>query len=349
MSTFEQRANMKFCFKLGKTGKQTHDMLLAVYGDECVTLRVVYKWFRRFESGQESIEDQERCGRPSTSKTADHIEAIGALVRANRRLTIREISEDSGISYGSVQSILTDDLHMRRVAAKFVPRILNSEQKDLRVLISSECFEESVSNETFLSKIITGDETWVYGYDPETKRQSSHWKSAASPRIKKARMAKSKVKVMLIVFFDCEGLVYSEFVPQGATVNGSYYTEVLRRLYQAVRRKRPEKKESGWILHHDNAPSHTSFAAQSFLTSKGIPTLSHPPYSPDLAPSDFWLFPRVKQTLKGKRFESTDEIKQKTTSCLRAIPKQDFFRCFENWQQRWSKCVCVGGDYIEEY
>jgi len=87
------------------------------------------KWFERFRNGCESVEDEERSGHPSTSKTQENVERVSEMIRSNRRLTIREISEDVNISYGSVQNILTTDLNMRRESVKFVLRVLTVEQK----------------------------------------------------------------------------------------------------------------------------------------------------------------------------------------------------------------------------
>jgi hypothetical protein len=155
--------------------------------------------------------------------------------------------------------------------------------------------QEAESDENFMGQIITGDKMWVYGYDPETKCQSSQWKSADSPRPKKARQVRSKVKVMLIVFFDMEGIVHYEYVPQGQTVNQQLYLQVLKRLRLAVSRKRPQKRAAGaWVLHHDNAPAHTAHSIQVLLASHGIPVVQQPPYSPDMAPCEFWLFPPIK-------------------------------------------------------
>jgi len=108
------------------------------------------------------------------------------MIRSNRRLTIREISEDMNISYGSIKNTLTTDLNMRQVSAKFVPRVLMVEQKQQRLSISLELRDSATSDSSFLGNIV-GDETWVYGYDPETRVQSSQWKSHSSPRAKKAR------------------------------------------------------------------------------------------------------------------------------------------------------------------
>jgi len=184
------------------------------------------------------------------------------------------------------------DLNMQRVAAKFVPRILTTEEKKWRFSVATNMMQEAESDENFMGQIITGDETWVYRYDLETRRQSSQWKSADSPRLKKARQVWSKVRVMLIIFFDMEGIVHYEYVPQGQTVNQQFYLQVLKCLRLAVSHKRPQKWAVGaWALHHDNAPAHIAHSIQVFLASHGIPVIQQPPSSPDMAPCDFWLFP----------------------------------------------------------
>jgi len=107
---------MKFCFKLQKSAKETHKKLRLVYGDVAVTMKTVYKWFKWFRNGCELAEDEERSGRPSTSKTHENVERVSEMIQSNRWLTIREISEDLNISYGSVQNILTTDLNTRWVS-----------------------------------------------------------------------------------------------------------------------------------------------------------------------------------------------------------------------------------------
>jgi len=117
---------------------------------------------------------------------------------------------------------------MRRVAAKFVPRLLTQEQKNTCLTLCQDLKNQIESDLNFLSKVITGDESWCYEYDPETKQASSQQKTPTSPRPKKARQVRSKVKMMLIVFFDVRGIVHREFVPPGQTVNQEFYLEVLR-------------------------------------------------------------------------------------------------------------------------
>nr|CAH7749887.1 unnamed protein product [Callosobruchus chinensis] len=204
------------------------------------------------------------------------------------------LEDELGINKETIRQMLHEDLGMRKLCAKMVPKVLTVEQKELRLSICKDMISRiEEEGEDWMSNVITGDESWVFQYDPKTKRQSMQWVEKGGKRPKKARMSKSKVKSLLIAFFDINGVVHHEYVPAGQTVNGKFYIEVLKRLMKArVFRARAELAERGWVLHHDNAPAHSSFAVRDFFTKNGIPTLPHPPYSPDLAPSDFHLFPQ---------------------------------------------------------
>jgi histone-lysine N-methyltransferase SETMAR len=173
----EQRANMKFCVKLGKSVTETLNMLRQPYGDEAMSRMQCFEWHRCFKGGRTSLEDEEGSGRPSMSITPENVERIRELVHADRRRTINGIADIVGVSYGSVQTILTSELNTWRVSAKFVPRLLTPEQKEHHVAVCQDLRERAADNPSFMSRIITGDKSWVCGYDPETKRQSSQWKS----------------------------------------------------------------------------------------------------------------------------------------------------------------------------
>ena len=193
----EQRVCVKFCFKLGETFTETFQMLQQAY---CLSRTQCHEWYQSFKSGRTSIEDNPKSGGTSASMDDDHVEKVLAVILQNRRLTVREVAEKVGICNSSCHLILTDKLKMRRVAAKFVPRLLTDAQKENRVTISQELFDRSNADENFLKNVITGDDTWACGYDVETKVQSSQWMGKLSPRPKKARQIRSNMKVMLIVF-----------------------------------------------------------------------------------------------------------------------------------------------------
>ena len=102
-------------------------------------------------------------------------------------------------------------------------------------------------------------------------------------------MSRSKIKVLLVVFFDWKGIAHHEFVPRGQMVNEQLYQEVLARLRDAVCRKSPEMwQKQTWMLHNDNAPAHASLLIRSYLVKHQTSVVPHPPYSPDLAPADFF-------------------------------------------------------------
>ncbi len=236
----DQRSCIKFCVKNGIKCSKTLEMLTVACGESTLSKKNVYKWYKLFTEGREDVNDDARCGRPSTSTTDENVAKVKKIVMENRRITIREVAEDVGISVGSCHAIFSEILGMKRVAAKFVPKLLNFDQKERRMSIAQELLNDVNDDPDLLKRVITGDESWVYGYDIETKAQSSQWKTPEEPRPKKARQVRSNVKVLLTVFFDYHGVVHQEFLPKGRTVNKEYYLEVMRRLREAIRKKRPE-------------------------------------------------------------------------------------------------------------
>jgi hypothetical protein len=118
------------------------------------------------------------------------------------------------------------------------------------------------------------------------------------------------MKTMLITFFDTKGSVHFEFIPQDQTANHTYYVEILKWLYEAVRKERPGLQHSVWILHHNNAPAHKALSVTQFLAQKSITEMDHTSYSPDLASNDFWMFPKIKSVLKGRRFQHAEDVQK---------------------------------------
>ena len=216
--TTEQRTNLKL------------KLLQDVYGDDTMSRARVFEWHRRFKQGKEDVEDDPRSGRPATSTTEENVKIVRQKVLGYRRLTVRMIANELNKNCERVCTIITKHLRMRKMCAKMVPRLLNEEQKERHRQVCHDILEELETEPNLLGSVITGDESWIFEYDQETKRQSLQWKSPTSPRPKKARKSKSKFKVMLIAFFDVRGIVHTEFMPQGHTINQHIYRDVLRRL-----------------------------------------------------------------------------------------------------------------------
>ena len=123
---------------------------------------------------------------------------------------------------------------MKRVAAKFIPWLLLPEQKENGAEVANDLIQTAINESDFLKKVITRDESWVYSCDLETKAQSSQWKSPDSPHLKKERQSHSKIKTILTVCFDSEGVVHHGYTPVGLAINKKYYLNVLLQLRDAI-------------------------------------------------------------------------------------------------------------------
>ncbi|UYV75991.1 hypothetical protein LAZ67_13002040 [Cordylochernes scorpioides] len=282
----DQRTCIKFCVKNEIKCAYAFRMLTVAYGEATLDRSNVYRWYKMFSGGREDVNDEERAGRPSTSTTDEKINEVEKMILSNRRITVREVAEDLNISIGSCHSIFINDLGMRRVAAKFVPKLPNCDQKQHRMNIANEILDSVRDDPNLLQRVITDDEA---------------------------------------------GVVHHEFLRQGRTVNKEYYLQVMRNLREAIRQKRPDLwKNKNWLLHHDNAPAHTSLLVRDFLAKNNTLMIPQPPYSPDLAPCDFFLFPKLKRPMKGRRYATLDEIKTASKEELKKILKNDFLKCFED-------------------
>jgi hypothetical protein len=113
----EQRICIKFCFKLKETAAETHRMLKEAFGDNAMSQSKTCLWYKRFKDGRKSVDDDERSGPPSTSTTPENMAKVREAILADRRRTIHDVCEIVGLSYGTVQRILSDDLNTRRMVS----------------------------------------------------------------------------------------------------------------------------------------------------------------------------------------------------------------------------------------
>jgi hypothetical protein len=172
-------------------------MMKNVYGDQCKSCTRCYEWFKRFKESWQSTHDELHLGQLSTSCDDAHVVQVRKIMCSNRRLTVREITDDCNIS---CHNILMTKLEMHLVVSKFVPCLLTQDQRDSRIAICQELLDRPSEDENFLKRIITGDVTWVYGYDVETKMQSSQQVGKNSLKPKNTWRVRLNVKFMLTVF-----------------------------------------------------------------------------------------------------------------------------------------------------
>ena len=268
-------------------------------------------------------------------------------INADCRRTIYEISEITGLSWSSCQRMLMEDLNLKHVSTKFIHWLLTEDQKNNCLNVHYDLKEQVGNDPQILSKVVTGDETWCYGYNPETKQALSQWKTPNSPRAKTARQVRSNVKIMLISFLMLMELCTRNlFLLHKLWINNFIWR--CWKDYMILYRKNDQKCGVALIGSFTTTmPLPTQPWVCSSLWQKNMTVIPHSPYSPNLVPCNFFLFPRMKGQMKGKCFADVIEVKKKTLEVLNNISTEEIQKCFQQWGKCWDKCIESKGDYFE--
>uniref|UniRef100_UPI00358DDAE3 zinc finger CCCH domain-containing protein 10 isoform X2 n=1 Tax=Myxine glutinosa TaxID=7769 RepID=UPI00358DDAE3 len=348
MEKLEYRAVIKFLHLQGKMPQKIHDEMFAVYAGVTPSYDVVKHWCRQFKCGRLSIYDEPRSGRPASAHNEETVEKVEKMVLQDRRICIDKIVQTVGISHGSVCEMIRHQLNMKKVATQWVPRVLTPQQKTRRADHSVALLALCTAHPTdWFTRLVTLDEAWIHHFDPGTKA-SVQWKLQSSPILKKAKVQLSSGKVLLSVFWDSQGIIMTDYLRHGKTVTEQYYSDLLKKLRAQMECKRQGVLAKGVQLLHDGTPSHTSVDAVRCAKDCGFEPVPFPPHSPDLTPSDYFLFPMLKSHLRGKRFGSDEEVILAVESWFRS-QKHDFYsNGIRKLTRRWEKCVAVDGNYIEK-
>ena len=254
---------------------------------------------------------------------------------------LSDIASCTGISEGSVQTILKKRLDLRKVCARWVPHLLTEEQKTQRL----KCARELLKTDKGCNSRVISNRWWNLGAHVwATRADNKQWKrkDQRHPCIAK-RTISSKKQFSLIQkshSFKC-------FVHLVIVTSRFYKSSVLKKVKEFYNKKRPGKGWSGVHLLHDNASSRKCEFVKSFLASEKVKVLNHPPFSPDLSPCDFFLFPRLKKILSGNKYTSRSFLGSGIYQCLQQIQKEDYLSAFRDWVKRLQKCVSVNREYFE--
>ncbi|PNF29350.1 hypothetical protein B7P43_G07837 [Cryptotermes secundus] len=251
--------------------------MLPVYGGKCLSSKAVHNWVDKFPQVRSKVVDCVRSGLPVEIATEATVQRVEELIRVDRRIT--EEMNRMGLSLQ----------HLLRYVEE---------------------------GEDLLNTIITGDESWVHIYEPDSNCASMHWKypTSLSGSTKNFKVTSSAGKFMLAAFCDSQGVLSVHFQNRGENMNFASYREVLLKMRDAIRRKRPCQLAKGLLLHHDNAGPHTCRATQERIQELQWELLEHPPYSPDLAPSDFHLSDPLRDDPDGKSFADDEEVETECRS-----------------------------------
>lgn len=333
--------------KAGKSAKEIKAISDLSFGDKSLSISAIYRIVAKVKAG-ENAEDQRHLNAKRTKRTDDLVEAVRNHIASDARVTVEELMAEFDLSKGTIFNILHDDLNLTKKSARWVPKLLSEDEKAARVRCAKEFLKRSRTlGAEFLNSIVTMDETMVPFFTPETKEMSKQWLPKGSPAPTKAKVQASRKKQMVMAFFDNEGPIYMHYVPIGVHITAKYFVNIMKTFLKVFKRKRPNMAENEWFFHMDNAPSHTAKLSKAFMAEKKLKIIEHPPYSPDLAPADFFLFPRVKRELSGVSITSST-VRTEWERALNTISKDDFGMAFSKWEDRWRTCIDKEGSYVEK-
>ena len=332
----EIRTIIKFLHLSGYNDKEIHSVMSEKIAPEIVSLRTITTWTKRFANKEYSVEDRVRSGRPKEDKTRMMVELE---IKTDKYLTCREIGRRLSIDHKTVSNILRNELKMKKINHKWIPHELTESQKQIRV-VHAQNLQNHLSDSVKQNNTITLDETWVNW----SNCYESVWlfENEKVPTNVK-RSVKSK-KTMITVAWMRNKILSITALPSSQTFTKKFFEDVvIVDILQALSKIGVDPNNEDVFVHMDNSPCHSSV-----ITLKGfkLNRLVHPPYSPDLAPCDFFLFGYLKFLLQGKEFQNEKEVHEEVSKILTSIPSVMLVNAFEAWKRKLIACVRCGGDYV---
>jgi histone-lysine N-methyltransferase SETMAR len=339
ITQLEIRLLLRHYWKKGIDGKAAAKAICDVEGEGTVTPRTAQRWFKRFNEDNFDLEDRPRSGRPTVLDESD----LQAALDAEPSSSTRDLGAELGVGKSTVHRHLQqlDFVHKK---PRQDSHELTEAQANKRVEVCRQLLENPL-DDRFWKRIVTSDEKWVYLVN---HNRDKRWvqKGQETPSVPKHnRFGK---KVMICVWWNFEGVVHFELVPNGRAINAELYCQQLDRVYNKLKEKYPaliNRKRA--LIQQDNAKPHTAKKTK-FKELEGVEVLPHPAYSPDCAPSDYGLFRSLQHSLKGRRFESFDEVEEACQEFFDSKPAEWYFEQIRKLAERWQKVVDNDGLYFEE-
>ena len=216
-------------------------------------------------------------------------------------------------------------------------------QRTNRVDCCQELPQQSEVNPAkFFDSIVTSDESWIHHYDPLSRLEVKVWKRLGEQTPTRLRHERSTGKIMMIIFWDKDGVLFTKYLPCGTTINGLCHASIIERLRSVIVEKRRDKVSREVLLLHDNAPIH-----KCNIVEAGFIELNHLAYSPDTAPSDYHLFSNLKKFVRLKNFSSDDEAVTTFEDYLTGLNSELFCKGIQSFHACWQRVVASEGQSIQ--
>ena len=336
----DSRKALIFCFHLKKSAAESHRMLVEAYGDRALSEATCKRWFQRFRDNDFDVRNEERGRPPKKFEDAE----LQAILDEDDTLSQKQMAAMLNVAQQTISDRLKAMGKIQK-CGKWVPHELNERQMENRKN-TCEILLQRHERKSVLHRIVTGDEKWIYFKNP--KRRKS-WVNSGQPSTSTAKTDRFGKKAMLCVWWDQKGVVYHELLKPGETVNTNRYRQQMINLNHALIEKRPEwaRRHGKVILLHDNAPAHKAKSVQDTIKALGWELLPHPPYSPDLAPSDYHLFSSMGHALAEQHFDSYAEVENWVSDWFASKDEHFYWHGIHKLPERWSKCIKSNGQYFE--
>lgn len=257
-------------------------------------------------------------------------------------MTTRALGNILYISNSTVHTHLKDLGYVAKLDV-YIPRLL-TEKDIIRRIDICDLLLKREAKDPFLKRTVTSDEKWIM-YSNHSRKRS--WIMKDEPPQTSPKRGIHEKKVMISVWWDWQGLIYFELLPSNRTINSDVYCNQIDKLNECMKLKRPSlTNRKGIVYQHDNAKPHTSLVTRQKLLDLGWDVLPHPPYSPDLAPSDFHLFRSMQHSLVGKVFDSSEGVRTHLTQFFANKEKKFYADGILKLPDRWQKVLDQKGQYI---
>jgi len=334
------RVLIHFCWALGNPPTVIHSQLVKVHGDGVCTLRTVRNWVKKFEQGDFEITDCPRSGRPCRTDLTPHVQQ---LLDDYPWISSHALADELGEDKTTILRVLKNQLGLTRISRRWVPHEQTQELMRDRSQGASHLLQAlSALGPVKQNCVVTGDQSWVY-----LRNEPTHmWGKRDTETPIGVKRGLGEYKLMLTVMFSRKGVLLVDFLPEGQKMNSSYITSIiLPRLLSKIQETCPKRGADGWMLHLDNARPHNSRETTKKIFDSGFSRLPHPPYSPDLAPSDFALFGYLKGHLRSVECHTPDELRAAILKFLMSMPSNWFEKVWDEWVHRLKWVVENNGKY----
>ena len=330
---------IRYEFHQGKSAAKACESICSVLGVNVVSKSTCEFWFRRFKEDDFDVSDRERSGAPQKVTNNE----LQALLDQNSCQTQNELAQQLGVTQQDI-SIRLRQMGKILKEGKWVPHALSEKNKNDRLEKCLNLYNKQ-HRKSFLWKIVTGDEKWIF-YDNPKKRK--HYVDPRQPTTSTPKRNIHSSKVMLCIWWDMKGVLYYELHPN-ETVNSDRYSQQLIRLNQEIERNRPftSKGKHPVKLLHDNARPHVGKPVKETLLALGWEVLPHPAYSPDIAPSDYHLFRSMQNALSGVHFRAFEEVRKWVDNFIASKDETFFASGIRKLPERWLKVIDNDGDYFD--